>query len=124
MNQPLALLVYERLLPLGQLVNRLQDLGYRVRSLQDPAHLPMEAEREMPLLILLDVETRTTEACIAISAVHQAPSTSHIPMIAIAGTKNEAALEAARVAGAKMVVTDAAISLHLGPLLEQALQVE
>ena len=35
MTQPLALVVYEKLLPGTQLVNRLQDLHYRVQAVTD-----------------------------------------------------------------------------------------
>ena len=35
MTQPLALVLYERLLPGSQLVNRLQDLNYRVQVIAD-----------------------------------------------------------------------------------------
>ena len=35
MTQPLALVLYEKLLPGSQLVNRLQDLNYRVQAIAD-----------------------------------------------------------------------------------------
>src|SRR5262245_49139849 len=39
MTEPLALVVYEKLLPGSQLVNRLQDLKYRVQTVADPTQL-------------------------------------------------------------------------------------
>ena len=39
MIQPLALVFYERLLPGSQVVNRLQDMRYRVQVVGDPAGL-------------------------------------------------------------------------------------
>ena len=38
-QQPLALVLYEKLLPGTQLVNRLQDLNYRVQTVNDAALL-------------------------------------------------------------------------------------
>ncbi len=35
MTQPLALVFYEKLMPGSQLVNRLQDLNYRVQAVND-----------------------------------------------------------------------------------------
>ena len=47
MTQPLTLFLCEKSLQGGQLINRLQDLGYRVQSLSDPKTLTEVAEREM-----------------------------------------------------------------------------
>ena len=124
MAQPLALLLYERLLPGSQLVNRLQDLGYRVQPLSSPSNLPETAERDKPLLVLADVEAHQTEVCDAISKLKQNSVTSHVPVIAFAGDKNDAALTAARAAGATLTVTDMAILNYLGQFLDQALQVD
>ena len=46
MAQPLALFLYEKLLPSGQLVNRFQDKGYRVQSIGAAATLLDHADRE------------------------------------------------------------------------------
>ena len=45
MTEPLALVVYEKLLPGSQIVNRLQDLNYRVQTISDPALLAECAEQ-------------------------------------------------------------------------------
>src|SRR5437773_2121541 len=124
MTQPLTLLLYQKLIPGGQLVNRLQDLGYRVQPVADPATLVEDAERDKPLLIIADLEPRTQPACAAISRLRENPATSHIPVIAFAASANAAAQEAARTAGAKLVVHDNTILLHLDQFLEQALQVD
>jgi CheY-like chemotaxis protein len=124
MTRPLALFVYERLMPGGQLVNRLQDLGYRVQSLADPATMVEQAEREKPLLIIADLEPHDAAVCAAISSVKQNPPTAHIPVIAFASAAPAAVHELARSAGATLVVTDAAIIVHLNQFLEQALQVD
>jgi len=51
--QPLALVFYERLMPGSQLVNRLQDLNYRVLSLSDATRLMATVQRESPLLLFV-----------------------------------------------------------------------
>ena len=124
MTRPLALCVYERLLPAGQLVNLLQDLGYRVQSLGDPATLVEQAEREKPLLILADLEPRQDEVCRAITSLKNNAATAHIPIIAFAAATHTPLQESARLAGATLVVSDSAILIHLNQFLDQALQVE
>ena len=124
MKQPLALLLYEKLLPGGQLVNRLQDIGYRVQPVPGPADLLSVAEREMPMLAFIDLEPRFEVICDSISQLRNHSPTSHIPIIAFAGQKNTKAHDKAREAGATLVVNDSALLLHLDQFLEQALHVE
>jgi CheY-like chemotaxis protein len=125
MTQPLALFLYEKLLPSGQLVNRLQDLGYRVQSISDPTALLSSAEREKPLLVLADLEPHQTKVCEAISQLKSHGETAHIPVIAFASSRADAKVKsAARTAGATLVVNDTAILAHLDQFLDQALQVE
>ena len=124
MKQPLALLLYEKLLPGGQLVNRLQDLGYRVQPVPAPGDLVPAAERERPMLAFVDLEPRFETICEAISALRQNEVTAHIPVIAFATQQNLPAQETARNAGATLVVNDSALLLHLGQFLEQALHVD
>lgn len=121
---PLALFLYERLLPGGQLVNRLQDQGYRVQTLSDPQQLLTQAEREKPLLVLADLEPGHALVLEAVAKLRQNQATAHIPVIAIASANNTILQENARNAGATLVVTDHAILVHLNELLEQALQIE
>ena len=51
MTQPLALVLYEKLLPGSQLVNRLQDLNYRVQTVTEPSTLVECAEQSKPMLV-------------------------------------------------------------------------
>lgn len=124
MTKPLALFLYEKLLPGGQLVNRLQDLGYRVQPLFDPKLLADLAQCEKPLLVLADLEPERNAVCEAIAQLRGNEVTSHIPIIAFASLRNANLQAAARTAGATLVVSDNAILLHLNQLLEQALQVD
>ncbi len=124
MTQPLALVVYEKLLPGTQLINRLQDLNYRVRAVTDPTTLLACAQQERPLLVLADLESTRNDICKAISQLKNEPSTAHIPVIAIAPDKAADLLKAATAAGATLVAGDTAILSHLSEFLDQALLVE
>jgi PleD family two-component response regulator len=124
MTQPLALVLYEKLLPGTQLVNRLQDLKYRVRAVTDPETFVACARQEKPMLVLADlVSTRETISNL-IGQLKQHPETQHIPIIAFAPEDDAALQEAARCAGATLVASDVAILSHLSQLLDQALQIE
>lgn len=124
MTQPLALVVYEKLLPGTQLINRLQDLNYRVRAVTDPNTLFACAQQEKPMLVLADLESTKNDVCKAISQLKQDPSTQHIPVIAIASEGATALLKAATAAGATLVAGETAILSHLSQFLDQALQIE
>jgi CheY-like chemotaxis protein len=124
MKQPLILVLYERILPGSQLLNRLQDLGYDVQSLSAAADLVQKAEKEKPLLLIADLEPKTTEVCQAIASLKQNPATSHLPVIALESGRDPALPDNARKAGATFVVNDRAILVHLKQLLDQALQVD
>ena len=124
MSQPLALVLYEKLLPGTQLVNRLQDLGYRVQTVSGSEPLLVGAIKEKPMLVLADLAARRTNVAEAISQLRQNPATSHLPVIAFADEKNAALQSAAREAGATLVVNEAAILPHLGQFLEQALHLD
>jgi CheY-like chemotaxis protein len=124
MAQPLALFLYEKLLPSGQLVNRFQDKGYRVQSIGAAATLVDHADREKPMLLMVDLESRKNDVCEAIRQLKKHGTTAHIPVIAYASASKTALQEEARNAGATLVVTDAAILVHLDQFLDQALQVD
>ncbi len=78
MTQPLALVFYEKLMPGSQLVNRLQDLNYRVQAVNDLASLQQCARSEGPLLVIADLAGRE-EVCRAIAALKADAATQHIP---------------------------------------------
>jgi CheY-like chemotaxis protein len=124
MTQPLALVLYEKLLPGSQLVNRLQDLNYRVQVIADAERLVECAEQAKPMLVLADLESTRNNVCAAVARLRQNTATKHLPVIAFSGERVVDLQAAARVAGATLVVTDAAILTHLPQFLDQALQVE
>jgi CheY-like chemotaxis protein len=124
MTQPLALVLYERLLPGTRLVNRLQELKYRVQAIADPGLLVESAEQAKPMLVLADLESGRKDACAAIVRLKQNPATQHLPVIAFGDDSAADFQAAAREAGATLVVSETAILAHLPECLEQALQVE
>jgi len=124
MTEPLALVFYERLLPGTQLVNRLQDLGYRVRALDQPDRLPEVAQEQSPLVVLVDAEPSRGDVLAAIRRLRSTAATAHLPVVAFTSRDAPEAREAALQAGATLVVLDAALLGHLPQMLEQALQVE
>jgi CheY-like chemotaxis protein len=124
MTQPLALVVYEKLLPGTQLVNRLQDLNYRVRAVTDSTTLVGIARQEKPMLVLADLESRKDDICKVIAELRSDPATQHIPVIAIVKDGDPTLLTAAETAGATLVAGETAILAHLTQFLDRALQVE
>jgi CheY-like chemotaxis protein len=124
MTQPLALVLYERLLPGSQLVNRLQDLNYRVQTIADAAMLVDCAEQEKPMLVLVDLESTRNEVCVAVARLKQNPSTKHLPIIAFGAENSPNLKESARTAGVTLIVSETALLNHLTQFLEQALHVE
>jgi CheY-like chemotaxis protein len=124
MTQPLALVLYEKLLPGTQLANRLRDLNYRVQTLSDAATLVHSARQDKPLLALVDLVSKRENVSDAINQLRAEPDTQHIPVIAFAPEKSIDLQRSARAAGATLVVSEAAILTHLEQFLEQALQIE
>ncbi len=123
MTQPLAIVFYERLMPGSQLVNRLQDLNYRVQAVNDAATLAATVKREMPLLLLTDFSARG-DIRTAVEKIKADAATTHLPIIAFAPDNEPALMEAAQKAGANIVMVESGISSHLAQLLDQALNVE
>lgn len=124
MTQPLALLLYERLLPGSQLVNRLQDMGYRVNTIPGANNLVETCLREKPLLLIVDVREADDKVCAALRQLSASPDTNHIPVIATVPAQSPEAAEAARQSGVKLVVHDSVILAHLDQFIDQALQLD
>ena len=121
---PLAIVFYEDLMPGSQLVNRLQDLQYRVQAVTDPGDLVACASSAGPMLILADLVSARAEICALIKQLRSNPATAHVPVIAFADDEEETLQAAGRAAGATLVVADSAILPHLVQFIERALQVE
>jgi CheY-like chemotaxis protein len=123
MMLPLALVCFERLLPGSQVVNRLQDMEYRVQVVPEPALLADQAEKEKPMVAIVDLLWNRGDICGAITRLKKNPATEHIPVIAFTASSNTKLQAAGRLAGADMVSNDDAILAQLPQLLEQALEV-
>ncbi len=124
MTTPLALVFYENLLPGSQLVNRLQDLGYRVQTLNDAKPIVLQALQERPMVIIADLVSADADVCAVIRELKKNPETKHIPVIAFTDLNNETLQSTASAAGATLVAGSDAILDQLPELLDQALQVE
>ena len=114
---------YERLMPGSQLVNRLQDLNYRVLVLNDATRLAATVQRESPLLLFIDLAT-PGDICGVISEVRSAPATAHLPVIGCAPENLPDLLADAQTAGANITVSETAVINHLPQLIDQALRVD
>ncbi|KAB2648925.1 MAG: hypothetical protein DVB33_07050 [Verrucomicrobia bacterium] len=124
MTSPLALVFYEDLMPGTQLVNRLQDLKYRVLAVSDLTQLTAHAAETGTMFILADLASKRGNVCETIAKLRADKATAHIPIIAFADEAEESLQAAARAAGATNVVTDAAILSHFQQFIAQALQVD
>lgn len=110
-------------MPGSQLVNRLQDLNYRVLAVSNPALLAATTKRETPLLLFVDLEARGDIAG-TIEKIRADAATSHLPIIAFAPDNQTARLDEARMAGANLTVGESALAGHLEMLLDQALHLD
>jgi CheY-like chemotaxis protein len=124
MIQPLALVFYENLLPGSQVVNRLQDINYRVQVVADAAALVQSAEQSKPMLVLADLNCAKTDICGVLARLRQNEPTKHLPVIGFCGDGKTGLQSAALAAGVTLVVSEAAILQHLAECLDQALQIE
>lgn len=124
MTQPLALVLYESLLPGSQLANRLRDLGYRVSNVSVPPQLVAQAEAEKPMVVIVELQNSAADICGILSELKQNPATGHIPVIGYAPAKHKELQAEAAQAGVNLVASDAALLSQLPQLLEQVLEVE
>ena len=124
MTQPLALILYEKLLPGSQLANRLRDLDYRVQVVAEGASLVVLAEQEKPLLVLADLASEHGDVCAVITELRNHPATAHLPVLAFAEQKRAELQAQAHAAGATMVASDEFILAQLPQLLEKVREVE
>lgn len=124
MTKPLGMIFYERLMPGSQLVNRLQDMGYRVSTVTDLAALSPAVEKEMPMVLIMDLTSKNGDVATVIKDLRSNAKTQHIPVIGFTNKENKKAQDSATEAGAKLVAIDEAILPQLPHLLEQALEVD
>ena len=111
-------------MPGSQLVNRLQDLGYRVLAITEAALLIETAKRERPMLAFVDLVTHRANICSIIKDMKGDEETGHIPVVGFAAQKDERLHNEAAKSGATLVASDDALLPQLPHLLEHALQVD
>ena len=124
MTKPLALIFYEKLLPGSQLINRLQDLGYRVQTVTDAALLQPQAEREKPIVVIVDLFTRRFDILSEVSRLRAQAATEHIPVLGFTHEKPGRLHQDAQAAGVTLVASEAGILEQLPHLLDQVLQLD
>src|SRR4249919_3319245 len=108
MTQPLALVLYEKLLPGSQLVNRLQDLNYRVQTVSDTRLLVDCCAQTKPMLVLTELRAAKHDVCEAIARLKQNPATQHVPVIAFGDEETPDLQKTALAAGVTLIVSEAA----------------
>jgi len=124
MTQPLALVLYEKLLPGSQLVNRLQDLNYRVQTVNDPAMLVDCAQQTKPIVVLADLDSTQSDVRAAIARLRQTSATRHLPVIAFGSDPPADDRATDKGVGITLLVSEGAILSHLAECLEQALHID
>ena len=122
MTMPLALMYYQNLLPGSQLVNRLQDLGYRVVVVTDPKDIPARAASEKPLVMVSEIPANAAIAD-AFRQLRANPATEHIPILAYGAEKDQSNHNDAVQAGANLVASEVGILDQLPRLLDQVLTI-
>ena len=122
-TQPLAIVFHERLMPGSQLVNRLQDMNYRVLAADSAESLAATVKLETPLLLFVDLKAPGDILGI-IGTIKADETTAHVPIIAFAPDAETELTEAAKTSGANLSVADSAVANHLPHLIDQALVVE
>ena len=122
--EPLALLMYQKLLPGSQLVNRLQDLKYRVQTVGTPAELAEAALNFKPMVVLVDLGSANPELLREVQRLRELEETQHLPVIGFGDGNSVEAEKAALEAGVTLVVSEAAILSHLPQCLTKALELD
>jgi len=110
-------------MPGSQLVNRLQDLNYRVLSLNNPERLAATVQREAPLLLFIDLAVPGDMGGV-IATLRTNSATAHLPVISFAPETSAAALAAALASGANIAVSETALLNHLPQWIDQALNLD
>jgi len=126
MSSPLALIFYESLLIGNQLMNRLQDLGYRVIVVSDLNQLTAQAIETKPLILVGELGAMTERFCAAVRSLRATPETHHVPVLGLLKSADrktaERLSEAARAAGFTLVARERGFLTQLPELLERTLE--
>ncbi|MDB6055304.1 MAG: hypothetical protein JWN25_2827 [Verrucomicrobiales bacterium] len=123
MLKPLALVFYENLFPGSKLVNRLQDLGYRVSVVQAADQLLPTAKTDKAMFVVVDLSSQSARVIQAIGDMRNDQDTSHIPVLAFSGKTSKHLQPEATKAGVSLIADESGILEQLPQLLEHILEV-
>ena len=121
-TRPLALIYFQSPLVGNQLVNRLQDMQYRVNTAGTTAEFLNQARDGGIMLVLADVEGADEALLETLRTLRTEEATRHIPIIAF--SSSQTTLDYAQKAGCTIAVEASVLLAHLPQILEQALQLE
>jgi CheY-like chemotaxis protein len=124
MMRPLAFVCSENMVLGTQLVDRLQELGYRVEILSDANHLSDQTRAARPFVIVSDLVSRGTDLAPMIKGLRHDQATAHIPIIGMTTNPNQQFHADAIAAGASVVAMESGILAQLPQLLDMALAVD
>jgi CheY-like chemotaxis protein len=124
MMKPLAFVCSENMVLGNQLVNRLQDLGYRVEVISDGTQLSTQTASALPFVIICDLVSRGIDLVPAIRGLKQNEATGHIPVIGMTTNPDQQYHAKAVGAGASVVAMESGILVQLPQLLDMALAVD
>ena len=123
MSEPLAVVYYSSIIPGSRVATRLQDLGYRVRTVPSLGDLAAVCEREKPIVALVEIST-AADGRREVKALRSNPATSHIPVLAFCGPHDKAFAAGAVEAGVSLVASNTSALEQLPLLLDQVLEVD
>ena len=124
MTEPLALVFYEKLLPGQQIVNRLQDLGYRVQTLNNPVLLKEEVQNLKPMLLIVEFPPNGSAVDEAIQSIKQTPETAHVAILAYVSAEQTGLRDIAHLSGADLIASETELLDQLPQLLDQVLRLD
>jgi hypothetical protein len=130
MTKPVALVYYDNLLSGNQLVNRLQDLSYRVLVVNDLNRLVPEAVSAKAIVFVANFGAPANLVNAAIKVLRAHSDTAHIPVLAFLRSAGKKSLDkkltdSVRVAGATVIAgEEEGIRKQLPLLLEQAFEID
>ncbi len=123
-TKPVVLVVFERLVPGSQLVQRLEKLDFDVKTIRDASEMLAAAKELKPLLLMVDLYSSIVDICSCIRQIKSDPATKHLPIIAFSQDIKPDWEKEAASAGARFVLPGQALLMHLEGIIDQALEIE
>jgi PleD family two-component response regulator len=120
----LAIVFYEKLLPGSRIGHQLADLGWRVLEVKLASDLLPQVRSQRPVLIVAEVALRTGDLLPVIAELKRLPETSHVPILGYGDPKNQKLVDAALLAGVRLMAAEAGLFDQLPQLLEHVLAVD